>query len=205
MLSHCAVQLEDLKKLGKKNELLLPFLERISESEKKSNPHFDLDYKPKGRSLIYFNNLAERLLLFSYLVGLTPIKYRNEKRGSNSTITNIDDLHLIKYGCVGPQILKDNYVTICDSRLCNLRDRINNSAKRYFFFRNWEVTINEVGKDKAVREYLGHIVTYKRIQNSKAPIERKKPKKQEIEEEPIHQPRKRRKGWDSVDFWGNSS
>ena len=160
-------------KVGRLKTKYIRFLERQLEA----HPEYDLEYHhPKGRGggvtrNPWINLLADKLLLFSYMLGeaLIVVKKGRKRmigRFSNGNLKPVEkraeDLVLLSYKSMGYGRYKEKRT---DARLCQLLARQNCRRDKPCFkekYQDWRSIIDELGRDQEVRKYFGREVSYER-------------------------------------------
>lgn len=157
---------------GKVREKYIHFLER----QLQAHPEYDinkksgeLDFGLEGESkphsdsgnnyFPYFNLMLNKLLLFSYLAGDTPIIAGQEGDTRKERISSAKDLYLLKGRELGASDAKKNRT---DSRLFRLYGRINNKSN-YYGFPDWGDCIDELGRDREVVIHFGQRIDYNMV------------------------------------------
>lgn len=123
------------------------------------------DYRSNSKNnYFYFEILADKLLLFSYLIGKTSIVLGRGDDVRLCKIESIQDFYLLK--SAEPRFILDR--SQVDPALANLFLRINNRKKKKtkYNLQTWKEHIDELGKCQEVIKYFGRAITYENVKSS---------------------------------------
>ncbi|MBW2989348.1 hypothetical protein KY358_03450 [Candidatus Woesearchaeota archaeon] len=153
-------------KVTKKNKVKYKrFLGRQLKEHKGYNLNEKKDYHYR-KVFPYMNLMVDRLLLFSYLIGETPIVAGNVLKTEVKKIQGVEDLYLLRPAEVGETHYDRKYKdkggmkNKTDDRLFKLYGRIRNTKK---LGGNWGETIDDLGKDKEVSRHFGQRIDYNMV------------------------------------------
>lgn len=138
----------------------------------KAHPDYNLNFRTEATKnpFPYFNLIVDKLLLFSYLIGETPIIAGYKEHTEVKRIKSIRDLYLLRPAEMGygRRASKSALMRRTDRRLFDLCHRFYNK-KNIFKSQNWGEAIDELGRDIVVIRHFGQKITYDMVKSCPSP------------------------------------
>lgn len=172
----------------KNDNIYLPFLKRQETRERSRNWSYDLDFIDTGiNKPHYFHMMVCKLMLFSYLSGITGIRagYNADlekgikAKKVNRRIKSVNDLYLLRpaefMGATKNNISPEERKRIkemrqTDKRLCKLYNIFTSRAyKKETVWQKWGEVIDELGHDDFLHNYFGVRISYSMVKRCPSP------------------------------------